>query len=153
MVSYVRLPAREVEGGVGSVYADIVVSNHEDEVLARNGHLPASAIRNVSLREVLVDTGATTLCLPASVIRNLGLPLKRLVVVETANGAIEAAVHAEATLEVLGRSATVECLALPDGSRPLLGVIPLEMLGLQPNLVSHQLEVLPDSGPGTYLYV
>ncbi len=139
------------EGGVGSVLADIVVSNNEDEVLARNGHLPASRIRRVALKDVLVDTGALTLCLPERLIAELGLPLKRRVSGATAAGVIETTVHDHATVTVAGREGAFECLALPDGARPLLGLAPLEMLGLQPDVAKQNLRLLPDDTRDTYI--
>jgi predicted aspartyl protease len=151
MVSIADTSSIASEGGVGSVLADIVVSNNEDEILARNGHLPASRIRRVELKDVLVDTGALTLCLPVSIVAQLGLPLKRHVTATTAAGAIETAVHDHATIAVKGRDGVFECLALPEGARPLLGVVPLEMLGLEPDLARQSLRLLPDDTQDSYI--
>ncbi|HML97729.1 MAG TPA: aspartyl protease family protein [Tepidiformaceae bacterium] len=151
MVSIADTSRIAAEGGVGSIFADIVVSNNEDEILARNGHLPPAQIRRAELKSVLVDTGALTLCLPESVVAQLGLPLKRRVMAATAGGTIETAVHDHATIAVEGREGVSECLAVPDGARPLLGVVPLEMLGLEPDLVKQQLRLLPDDTLDTYI--
>jgi len=136
---------------MGSVYADIRIANGEDEALVRRGLLPASDVRRLELPGVLVDTGALTLCLPRDVIESLGLPLKRRVLALTANGELETTLHELAALTVAGRSGIVECLALPVGSRPLLGVIPLEMLGLEPDLLRQSLRVLPDDTHESYI--
>ena len=64
MASYIRISFPEAESGVGNVFTDIEILNHEDEVLARNGHIQASEIRRIELSNVLVDTGANVLCLP-----------------------------------------------------------------------------------------
>src|SRR5215211_6044484 len=103
MASYIRISTPEAEGGMGSVFTDIEILNHEDEILARNGHIKASAIRRIELSDVLVDTGASVLCLPKSLIEQLGLPLKERVVASTASGEIETEVFAEASLRVGGR--------------------------------------------------
>lgn len=42
-------------------------------------------------------------------------------------------------------------MGLAEGTRPLLGVVPLGMLGLEPDLKNQRLRVLPDTGPDTYI--
>lgn len=51
--------------------------------------------------------------------------------------------HARLTLH--GRTGTFECMGLAEGTRPLLGVVPLGMLGLEPDLKNQRLRVLPDT--------
>jgi predicted aspartyl protease len=86
------------------------------------------------------------------VVEKLGLAIKRRIVATTAAGDIETTIHDQAKLSVAGREGVVECIALPDGARPLLGVIPLEMLGLEPDLVGQTLRVLPDNNKDTYIF-
>ena len=103
---------------------------------------------------MLVDTGANMLCLPASVIENLGLEFDRDVVVNTARGIADARVFSGARLEVDGgRAGNVEVLETPGGTMPLLGVLPLQELGLELDLQNERLILLPDRGPDTYLSV
>ena len=45
------------------------------------------------------------------------------------------------------------CLELPGGQNNLLGVIPLEALGLEPDLRSQKLRVLPTESNETYLTI
>ena len=151
-MGYLRLPTRE-ESGVGSVFTDIAVANKSDLVLAAAGTIDESAVRRASVPDVLVDTGATTLCLPRSTIVALGLPLKRRIVVRTASGEVETELYEQAELTVAGETATVECVALPDGAPPLLGVIPLEIMGLEPDLTRHMLRVLPHDTRDTYIHI
>jgi len=51
----------------------------------------------------------------------------------------------------MGRRATVDVLELPVGTRPLLGVIPLEALGAEPDMVARRLRLLPDGPTDTYV--
>ena len=139
------------EGGVGQVFTDLVVSNNKDENLAEDGHLDASQVRRIELSEVLVDTGATVLCLPRPLIERLGLPLKDRVVATPAGGFLETEVYTQAIVRIGDRSALVDCLALPDEARPLLGVIPLEAMGLEPDTTHHVLRVLPNNTKDTYI--
>ena len=136
---------------VGHVYETLTVSNRADQILARKGVIAPLDVRTLVLEGVLVDTGATSICLPADLVAELGLDLLRTVLVSTAAGDIEARVFDDLRLSILGREGTFECLELPGGSRPLLGVVPMEMLGLEPDLKNHRLRLLPDDRPGTYL--
>lgn len=138
---------------MGQVFTEIEVANYRDVVLADAPGSSSAAVRRVRVSRVLVDTGATTLCLPTNVVTELGLPLKRRVVALTAAGEIETGLYELAEITVSGRSGVVECVELPTGSQPLLGVIPLEMLGLEPDLRSRTLRVLPDDTIDTYLHI
>ena len=100
---------------------------------------------------VLVDTGATSLALPGDAIAQLGLPLLDEVLVETAAGVIPARRFRDADLTVEGRSGSFECIELPGGTEPLLGVVPLQALGVMLDLPNERIELLPDDRPGTYL--
>jgi predicted aspartyl protease len=135
---------------VGQVYTTITVANNDDRALARRGLLPQTDVRSTEFTRVLVDTGATTLCLPANITSSLGLEVKREVVVETATGSSATRVYDDVWIECEGRSGVFECLELPEGAPVLLGVVPLEAMGLQPDVKNHRLVVLPESGPGTY---
>ena len=136
---------------MGKVTTDLQITNHADEVRAGDGTIPASAVRTLALQEILVDTGATMLCLPQSFIDELGLRLVGEVSVSTAAGVMTARVFEDARVTLYGRSGTFDCVALPDGTEPLLGVIPLERLGLEPDLQNQRLRVLPDHGRRTYI--
>jgi predicted aspartyl protease len=61
---------------MGKVTTTIAITNHIDQILAERGFIPEEQIRSVTLHDVLVDTGATRLCLPRNIILDLGLPLQ-----------------------------------------------------------------------------
>ncbi|MEO0759188.1 MAG: hypothetical protein AAFY78_20205 [Cyanobacteria bacterium J06648_16] len=42
---------------------------------------------------------------------------------------------------------------LPEGQTPLLGLIPMEDLRLEPDLQNQRLRVLPDTGKDSYIVV
>ena len=109
-----------------------------------------AAVRSVTLEDALVDTGATTLCLPADIIAQLGLELLRDVDVSTAHGVSRARIFQDARITLLGREGTFECLELPGGKTALIGVIPLEALGIEVDLRNQQLRLLPDTSSDTY---
>lgn len=138
---------------MGKVHTQITIINRADQIRAEDGTIPAEEVRSLTLRQVLVDTGATTLCLPSDMIAQLGLKLLKEVPVATATGITTARIYQDAKICLCGREGTFECLELPGGRDPLLGVIPLEMLGLEPDLKHQSLRVLPTESVDTYLTI
>lgn len=138
---------------MGKVTTTITLVNRIDQILADRGFIPPNEIRSVTLEDVSVDTGATRLCLPADVISQLGLPLQGEVDVKIAIGIQKVRTFRELSLTVEGREGTFNCIELPAGQDPLLGLIPLEDLGLEPGLQNQRLKVLPLDGKEIYLMV
>ncbi|MBW4508103.1 MAG: aspartyl protease family protein [Scytonematopsis contorta HA4267-MV1] len=138
---------------IGKVFTTLTVINRADQIRAKDGTISPEEVRSVTLSNVLVDTGATTLCLPKNLVAKLGLELQKEVDVATAMGIGKARIYRDATILLSGREGTFECLELPGGSDALLGVIPLEALGLEPDLKNQKLKVLPISPTETYLTI
>ncbi|WP_108936955.1 retroviral-like aspartic protease family protein [Microcystis sp. 0824] len=138
---------------MGKIYTTITVINRADQILAAAAVISPDQIRSLTLENVLVDTGATTLYLVPEVISRLGLQLLKEVDVATAKGIGKARIFRDATLIIAGREGTFECLELPRGQNNLLGVIPLEALGLEPDFRSQKLRVLPTESHETYLTI
>jgi predicted aspartyl protease len=141
MVSLARIDL-ERASALGMVATPLTITNYADQIEARRGHRQADAVRSVTLGEVIVDTGATTLALSADVVAQLGLDLREEVPILTAAGPGTARLYRDAALTFLGREGTFDGLELPAGTRPLLGAIPLEALGLEPDLRHQQLRRL-----------
>ena len=136
---------KNTEGcALGQIHADIRVANRVDEALVERGLANGHPVRLLDLEAVLVDTGATTLCLPKSQVAELGLPLKRRGHATTAAGDFWVNIYGDAQVYLLGRNVTVECVELEDGTNPLLGVEPLEFMGIEPDLRNQRLILLPD---------
>ncbi len=138
---------------MGRIVTTLIITNRGDQVLAERGLMPKENIRTITLKDVLVDTGATTLCLPANVIAKLGLSLLKEVDVATATGFSKARIFEDAKITLGEREGTFECLELPGGTEPLLGVIPLEALGIELDLQNQKLIVLPISPNASYLRI
>ncbi len=105
---------------MGKVYTSLTITNRADQIRAEDGTIDPVQIRSVTLENVLVDIGATTLCLPPEVITRLGLKLLKEVEVGKAR------IFRDATIALCGREGTFECLELSGGRDALLGVFPLE---------------------------
>lgn len=150
-MSSISVPEKVRE--VGKVVTPLTVTNHADQIRAAAGDIPVDQIRSVTLDAVLVDTGATALSLPADVIARLGLSVRREVPILTATGPGTARLFEDAALTLLGREGTFDCLELPAGTDPLLGVIPMEALGMEPDLLNQRLRLLPEEPGDTYFTV
>ena len=107
-----------------------------------------SQIRSVSVETFLVDTKRLRFYLPANLIDRLGL--KRSYATRH-DVSIKTRLFQDAKLSLFDREGTFECVELPIGQPALVGRIPLDMLGLKPDLENNTLEVLPDRSADTYL--
>ena len=113
---------------MGRVVADALIESVDDLYRQARGELAADAVRRVELRDVLVDTGGTTLCLPRGTIEALGLQSFGNRVSMTSPGPRKARIFGPVKLTGQGRDCHVDVLELPDGVPPLIGQIPLEIL-------------------------
>ncbi len=138
---------------MGQVFTTIKLTNNVDEILAERGFIPKDQVRSITIDNVLVDTGATRLCLPEEIISQLGLRLVGKIEGDTAVGVRQSRLFDGVKLSIEGREGTYNCVELPAGETPLVGVIPLEDLGLEPDLKNQRLLVLPNQGKDTYLRV
>jgi clan AA aspartic protease len=138
---------------MGKITTKLAILNRADQVLAERGYITEDQVRSLTLEDVLVDTGATTLCLPKQAIEQLGLKLLREVDVNTATGLSTARIFQDAKISLLDRVGTFECLELPGGKSALLGVIPLEALGIELDLQKQKLRVLPITSSDTFLTI
>ena len=132
---------------MGKILTTLTVTNHRDQIRAEEGTIGPDQVRSVTLDDVLVDSGATTLCLPAGVIAQLGLAVRREVPIATATGPSTARLFQDAAITLMGREGTFDCLELPAGTTPLLGVVPLEALGIEADFRHGRLRLLPEE-PG-----
>ena len=112
---------------VGRVLVEVEVANHDDHRAAGRGGLAPEAIRRLTC-EALVDSGATYLCLPTRLIRQLGLTPERVRRIRTANGTVDCTIYSQVMLYVEGRDCPAEVMELPDESPVLLGQLPLEAM-------------------------
>lgn len=142
-----------IQQTMGKITTTLTITNRLDQGKAEDGLIPADQVRSITIKNVLVDTGATTLCLPQDAIAQLGLKLLKTVPVATATGIGTARIFEDAKISLMGRDATFECIELPVGGDPLLGVIPLEALGIELDLQKQALLLLPLSPTASYLRI
>lgn len=129
----------------GRVVVSVVVSNVEDVRRAARGEIAPAEVRRVQV-DALVDSGATFLCMPESLIAQLGLPFNRERETRTVTGHVKLDVYGGARVQVQDRECDEEVMALPEGRQVLLGQIPLEELDFWIDLNQRRLVGNPDHG-------
>ena len=110
--------------------AEIELANLEDLHAVRLGVKKSEEVRRLTVEDALVDTGATRLCLPTSLIEHLGLASVNTRRARTATGIVERTLYSEVEYTLLGRSSTIRVTNLPEGSPILIGHMLLEELDL-----------------------
>lgn len=141
------------ETPIGKIITTLTITNRADQILASRQVITQTEVRSLTLDNVLVDTGATTLCLPPEAIAQLGLELLKEVEVATVTGLSKARIFQDASISLLGREGSFDCVELPGRRDPLLGRIPLEALGIELDLKNQQLKLLPETSIDTYLTI
>lgn len=138
---------------MGRVTTTITVTNEVDKILADRGFIPTDQVRSITIDNVLVDTGATRLCLPEEIIAQLGLTLVGEIDGHTVIGSRKFRLFKNVSLAIAGREGRYDCVEIPAGQEPLIGLIPLEDLGLEPDLKNQRLNILPAEGNQSYIRV
>jgi clan AA aspartic protease len=115
---------------MGEIHTEITLVNIEDTMKARNGLIPESEIRQLTVN-ALVDTGAWTLVINEETRKKLGLNVKKTGEASLAGG-IKAPCQTTEFVEVRwkDREAACEALVLPGEDEILLGAYPLEGMDL-----------------------
>lgn len=136
---------------MGRVLTEATIENLMDLWDAQRGMLSADRVRRVNVPDALVDTGATLLSLPTSLIRRLGLARTGTKHVRNSLGVGEAAMYEAVRLIIQGRSCTMDVMEVPDGVPPLIGQLPLEHLDFVVDLRNRTLIGNPAHG-GEHIY-
>jgi predicted aspartyl protease len=114
---------------MGRFAVPIEIANYDDMVAAEQGHLDEGKVRRTTIQAV-VDSGAARLVLPDTVVKQLGLAVrKQKVKVRYADG--RRGIRKEVgpvNLRLLGREGFFVAIAEPKRETALLGAIVLEDL-------------------------
>ena len=113
---------------MGRVLVEAKVENLGDLFEFERGSRPAEQVRSLTIAEALVDTGATTLSLPKSMIQQLGLSKRSEKRVITSAGITLAGLYDAVRITIQDRDCTVDVMEVHDETPALIGQIPLEML-------------------------
>ena len=110
--------------------ARIELANNDELTLAGAGFMNPEDVRRITVEDALVDTGATRLSLPPSLIEQLGLTPFRSEPVRTVNGLTELGIYSPVQFRLLERESITTVLGVPEGTPVLIGHIMLEDLDL-----------------------
>ena len=113
---------------MGRFSVGIELANNRDLLKAEDGELPQEKVRRVRIRGV-VDTGASRLVIPKTVVEQLGLKVTGKVGVRYADGrrAVRSVVD-NVHVSLLGRSSVFKATVEPKRDSALIGAIVLEDL-------------------------
>lgn len=113
---------------MGRGLTEATIENLEDLWAAKRGLISPEQVRNITVLDALVDTGATLLSVPTRLIRQLGLTQTGSKRVTCSNGVTEAAMYDAVRLTIQGRTCTMDVMEVPDSAPVLIGQLPLEHL-------------------------
>jgi len=131
---------------MGKVTVSAVLENADDLVLVRKGLLSAESVRRVEVVDALIDSGATGLLVPRSLVAALGLEPLRVRTARTANGMVTIQVYHQARLTLQGRDCSVEVGEVADDLPVIIGQLPLEAMDWVIDMRGHKLIGNPDHG-------
>lgn len=113
---------------MGRVLTEATIYNLGDLIEAERGTRPPDQVRKVTVPDALVDTGATTLSMPKSLLDQIGLTRRYDKRAITAGGVRTMGVYGAARLEIMGRDMVTDVIEVPEGNPVLIGRIPLGMM-------------------------
>ncbi len=113
---------------MGRVTVAAKIENVAELFLSQQGVLPADKVHRLEVSDALVDTGATTLSMPRSLINQLNLFPLRSRVARTSAGLATFQVYGAVRLTVQGRECTIDVAEVPEDCPVLIGQVPLELL-------------------------
>ncbi len=109
---------------------EIELANLEDMALANRGIITPEEVRRVTVKDALVDTGATRLSLPKPIIEQLGLAPFGNAKARTAAGIVDRIIYSTVEFTILERKGSLPVTDLPEGAPVLVGHMVLEQLDL-----------------------
>ncbi|MGL4423364.1 MAG: retroviral-like aspartic protease family protein [Gemmataceae bacterium] len=124
---------------MGRVQTTVTIENLNDRILAEAGHRPEAEVRQLTIVDALVDTGASTLSMPADLIQRLGLKYFQQRTARTTAGDRVVRLYGTARVIIAGRHCPCDVVEVADGCPVLIGQIPLEALDLIVEMRRHRL--------------
>lgn len=108
----------------------IELVNLKDLNLAEAGVIDSAEVRRMVVENAIVDTGASRLSLPKSLVEQLGLTPVGSRKAQTTNGIVDRFIYSPVQFTVLERSGIIEVTDIPENVSVLVGHMILEMLDL-----------------------
>jgi clan AA aspartic protease len=131
---------------MGRVTVEAKVENIAELLLVERGQLSDHEVHRIEVKDAIVDTGATTLSMPRSLIQQLNLRPLRSRTARTTAGRATFHVYGAVRLTVQGRECTIDVAELPEDCPVLIGQVPLELLDFVVDPVNQRLIGNPAHG-------
>ncbi len=130
---------------MGKVLTSIKVTSLYDLRDFKNSKIKEDEIKQVVLDDVIVDSGASMLCLSKDIIDKLDLELLKMTKVNTADGIVERGIYGPVVFEIQGRVARGDVLELAHPKiKAIVGQMPLEQLDFLINPAANRLITNPE---------
>lgn len=113
---------------MGRVLTEVKLENLKDLWEVEKGMRTDADVRRTVVLDALVDTGASTLSLPSSMIKQLGLQFTSKRRIRCATGLAEVNLFEAVKFTIQGRDGILGVMEVPDEVPVLVGQLPLEML-------------------------
>jgi clan AA aspartic protease len=131
---------------MGKVLVTARLENLQDLYAVQLGVRSADQVRSIEVTDALVDTGASSLMVPARLIAQLGLRPFRTRPARTPTGLVTMQVYEAVRLKIQGREFTCDVTEISDDSPVLVGQIPLEGLDFVVDPMGQRLIGNPEHG-------
>jgi clan AA aspartic protease len=113
---------------MGRVVVKAKIESLRDLFEADQGRLKRDDVRTIEVDDALVDTGATMLSMPKSLIKKLGLKKFTSRRMRTAKGSAMCHIYDSVQLTIQGRDCRIDVAQVPEGCPVLIGQVALELL-------------------------
>ena len=128
----------------GKVAVTAMIEDLSDlHVAGRNLPDPA-LIRRITVDDALVDTGASSLSMPKTLIEQLGLKRDKTRSARTGAGVLEFGIYEAARLTIQGRDCSVDVMEIANGCPVLIGQLASECLYFIRDTSAYRLIGSPD---------
>jgi predicted aspartyl protease len=131
---------------MGKVVVSAKIENLEDLFDAEKGLITPDTVRSVEVHDALVDTGATGLLLPRSMVASLGLRPLRVRQARGLGGTLPMPMFRAVRLTIQGRDCAIDVGEIGDEFPVLIGQVPLELLDWVVDLRGQRLIGNPEHG-------
>ena len=131
---------------MGRVVVKARIENLGDLLKVRDKDLKADEVRVLEIDDALVDTGATMLSMPKSLIKRLGLKMFTSRRMRIARGTAMFKIYDAVRLTIQDRFCTIDVSEVPEDCPVLIGQVALEMLDFVVDLKRHKLIGNPEHG-------
>jgi len=131
---------------MGKVIVTALVENLDDLSDVRRGTLTSDRVRRVEVTDALVDSGASGLLMPKSLVARLGLTPLRSREAKTVGGIVSVQVYRAVRLTIQERDCILDVTEISDDLPVLIGQLPLVSMDWVIDMKGHKLIGNPAHG-------